>query len=341
MNAKGKAYKPASKGLEKATIARFALKAGARAESYTFATSRNRPPEGIDGLLSEELSTLQAAKLEFVNANTSKWQDRNSIIAAPLGAEMFLHNERCSVMLGAPRFYHDVLKHPHEDAHGRSVPPDTTIRFAYSMEAHAAAKVLTGRMARSLLRRQHAASIIGRNYLGYLRLRLFREECRRKTAAIRKIQFFCRKRLERTRQRQRRTALRLLCCITLQCFFRMALARRRVQRHRHKRIYRAARYIQRFIAWCPVERRRQRGRRRRADVHAVRIQSLVRGRQCRRRLRPATFPFWRLVRSGGFEAHMLRVVLQRRVRVHNLDVPVSWAYDMSDFKVRVRVRVGV
>lgn len=316
MNSKAKGYKPFDKGLQQTLINAKAIASAGRTERYVFKSKSGLPGGGIEALLASELKSLAASKYELLEQPSSQWDDRMyGSLAAPLGAEMFLNSE-CypSTMLGAPRFYHSELSAPLSDDHGRSMPPSVLPRFPYSTEAHEAAKKLQSKLARNLLRRNYAASVIQRCYINYINIKRFRIECIAKHVAICKIQWFCRKRLERTRQRQHLKRHRHQCCIMIQTRIRQCVAVMRVSRYRAKRIYKFARVIQRFIAWCPRELRCKRGRRRRLDIHATRLQSAARGRQCRQRLRQ-NFPFWKITTSQYFINKMLRVPVPHYERV--------------------------
>lgn len=161
MNDRGRKYKPFDKGdgLQKELIKRVALKAGLLLPNYTF-KSHSAPPLGIDSLLSDELQARSSAKFESFETVVSKWTDRHSIIAAPLGAEIYLQDERCSTILGSPQFYHDRLNTLHDAEGTKAVLDAARVRFKYSDEAHAAAKVVAGRFVKILRIRNRAAAVL-------------------------------------------------------------------------------------------------------------------------------------------------------------------------------------
>jgi len=202
MNKAALSYRPSGdnggSGVVQKRIDSKARSSAARAESYRF-KSRSAPPGGggIESLLSVELKERAALKYEALlkREEHSQWTDRiYGSLAAPMGSELFLESEWSASVLGAPRFYHTELSTALEDENGRSVPTAALPRFAYSDDAHRAAKKVQGKMAKYLLRRNYAATILQRAYLVHITMKRFRIEVKAKHEAARKIQWFFRKR---------------------------------------------------------------------------------------------------------------------------------------------------
>ena len=122
MNERATSYIPSTKKSQAALIKTAAGKSANRAEQYKF---RSKSGADVDFLMSLEMENIAKSKLELFENTKEKWQDRHSIIAAPLGAEVYLQCERGApgVMLGAPRFYLDEIKIAREGPNGESLAP--------------------------------------------------------------------------------------------------------------------------------------------------------------------------------------------------------------------------
>lgn len=259
----------------KKKIAVAALTAARRTEKYSF---KSKNHTDLELMMSIEMETIARSKSELIESSTGKWTDRNSILAAPLGAELFLQCDRGadSVMLGAPRFYLDELSIANELPDGTPVPPDARSRFPYSSEAHEAAKKLSFRLARNVMLRNYSADVLQRVYRGYAGRRAFRKRVTDCHTAARKLQWFWRKRLGRVRQKRAKIEFRQHCAIVIQCMVRRALARMKLPVLRRRLLNRRARQIQRFMRFAGTKKRRDRGITRRRWIHTVRIQALWR-----------------------------------------------------------------
>ena len=108
-------------------------------------------------------------------------------------------------------------------------------------------------------------------------LRNFRKEVVTAHTASRKIQWFWKKRLDRTRRRRRRLDLENLSALKVQMVVRCRQARRKVNDVRARLRGYKARTITRFMRFAQKEVGRKRGRKRKHDLHATRLQAFVRG----------------------------------------------------------------
>ena len=147
-----------------------------RSEKYKIKKKKDRVVE-----ISDEMRMTATEKLLYYKSVNDKWRDRNSLIAAPFGAEIFLQSERAmpQVIMGSTRFFYHELEAAHQY-------PDARGRFPYDDIAHHAAKIIAGFFRRLFNRKLSAATKIQCNYRGY---------------ALRKA---IKKRLEREREEENR-----------------------------------------------------------------------------------------------------------------------------------------
>ena len=286
---KGKSYQPFGGGPSKTLISRAAKQSASRAESYSFKT-KNGAERDVGFRISMEMISLaeERSHLYDPSASIGKWNDKGSQIAAPmLASDMYLQCDRgsSSLILQGPRFFHEELSVATEDdpATGMPRPPDVS-RFPYSNEAHAASKKLSAKLAKNLARRHYAAAVLQRSYRTMRSLQRFRAEVQEAHMACRKIQWFWRKRLTRTRARRAEFIIRCRAAVRIQCIGRHVLARNRVSTARRRKFKFAAIIITRFMHYVKKEVKRRRGRNVRIRVHATRIQARFRSLLGRRRL---------------------------------------------------------
>lgn len=131
-------------------------KALRKVENYKFRSTINTLT------VSDEMMVVQQARLDafqrssnLSNSNSNSknnWADRFSALAAPMGAEMFLTNERSmpEVLIGGARFFEGEICANQE--------PDARPRFPYSDEVQFAAKVVTAQY-RKITRKKHRAAL--------------------------------------------------------------------------------------------------------------------------------------------------------------------------------------
>ena len=87
-------------------VRQSALRACTQVENYHF----RKPVSFIE---SSEMIWCKDKKLEVFGKETSKWHDRNSMMAAPYGAEIYLQSDSDpSFIVGCPRYYFDELSGP-------------------------------------------------------------------------------------------------------------------------------------------------------------------------------------------------------------------------------------
>lgn len=277
---KGKLYKPFGGGNKKALIERAAIASSSRTEEYKF-KSRYGGDLSVDAFISQEMSMIadeHASRLREVEGD--KWKDRTtSLLAQPLSAEdLYVSTDRGnpSMALQGTRFFHDELSIRTEDDQGNLQPPSID-RYPYSSEANFASKKLANKLAKNLARRHYAAAVLQRNYRVMISLRTFRKEVVEAHTASRKIQWFWKKRLERTRKRRQEKDFAVACCVKIQRQMRRVLAVIHVQYKRDQISRYKALVITRFVRFCGKEIKSKRGRLTRWNVHATRIQALVRG----------------------------------------------------------------
>lgn len=233
-------------------------------------------------LVSREMLDVEKAKLELYESERSpsyaknedqnyhKWRDRHSLLAAPLGAEIFLNCERAmpSVVMGSCSYCGDDVD---------KKVPNARKRFPYSEEANQAAKKMTFKLANYIMKKHYSATLIQRNFRAYMA----RVSVQRKKAqylkAITMIKLFYTKRLHRIRRNREKINRRIKAAIVIQCFFRKTLARLRRQLLLLRKLKINAHKICLWYRKMKKLRRKRRGHRRRLDVHATRISSLIRG----------------------------------------------------------------
>ncbi len=289
MKSKKEVYKPFGGGNNKSLISRAAKKAAIRAENYSF-KSRNGVPGEVGFMISSEMRSLAEERSSMFDptASLDRWTDRGSILAAPAeAADMYVMSNRGSsnIVFNGPRFYHDELNVTNNDPEtGMPVPPDVS-RFPYSDEAHAASKKLAAKLAKNLARRHYAAAVMQRSFRAKKSIQKFRAEVQEAQMAARKIQWFWRKRLFRTRAARAEWKVHCKYALKIQCMVRCWSARRKVRRRKARKLRDAIVVISRFFIFAKKEFKRKRGRNVRRRVHATRLQAKHRGKMGRRRVR--------------------------------------------------------
>jgi len=260
-------------------IHRSALKSAGRAEIYYPNIFKSRSVKS-SSLLSLEMESIAHTKTSVMMSESFLWRDKmQSVLATPLGAEMYLQCERgaSSIMFNAPRYYNNELNVVNLTSEGDPVPPNARSRYPYSSDSHEAGKKIASRLARNLARRHHAASVIQRSYKTFVSLRNFRKEVISAGIAARKLQFFWRKRLARIRKARSKTIVLNRNAIKIQCLVRIVLAKARVKFVKRRMQNRAAKKITRFVRFACKERKHKRGRAKRRQASAIKIQAFVRG----------------------------------------------------------------
>ncbi len=322
---KAKNYKPFGGGVSKKTISRAAVKAAKRAEDYSF-KSRNGAPGDVGMMISSEMRSLADERSSLLDPSISqdRWTDRSSLLAAPVQAsDMYLMCDRASgsVVFNGPRYYGDELAISAEDPVSGMPQPPSISRFPYSDEAHAASKKLAAKLAKNLARRHYAAAVMQRSYRSMIAMRNFRKEVQDAQMACRKLQWFWRKRLFRTRERRALWKLQCKFATIIQCMVRCWAAHRCVRRTKARKLRYAIVTISRFFIYVKRELKRRRGRRVRMRVHATRIQALQRGKMGRRRIRRMHWAWQRIrrvylnwwLRKKGKHGKVLYHFLRRRI----------------------------
>lgn len=184
------------------------LRASNRQENYNFINTTNKL-----SLSYEIIGNLVLKKEYYLNKSSeSIWTDRMSRVSAPLGAEMFIENERSisEVFLGGPRYYFHELNQDLElrnnsnsdnnnnsdddnNDNNSSITslnkttttttniitkykkpkfPDARSRFPYDRVAHKSAKIITRLFRYNLNRRNRAANVIKRSIKYYMSRKL-------------------------------------------------------------------------------------------------------------------------------------------------------------------------
>ena len=141
---------------KKKIIERAVREATSRTEAIKFKT------RSIPLRISEEMRINAMEKMKFYCSRQEKWVDRNSIISAPFGADLFMFSERGvgEVLMGAPRYFFHELSDPYNY-------PDARERFPYDREAILAAKKITRLLRWNVVRKKAAAVAIQAAYRGY------------------------------------------------------------------------------------------------------------------------------------------------------------------------------
>jgi len=112
--------------------------------------------------ISEEMRVTAMEKMKFYSSHQEKWVDRNSIITAPFGADLYMISDRGvgEVLMGAPRYFFHEFRDPYNY-------PDARERFPYDREAILAAKKITRLLRWNVVRKKAAAVAIQAAYRGY------------------------------------------------------------------------------------------------------------------------------------------------------------------------------
>lgn len=234
------------------------FKATKRAANYSF-----KYREKINISESDEMVTKRTQKFESLKSPTNKWEDRNSLIAAPIGAEVYLNCDQGSFVLAGPRYYQDEMSNSEK-------LPNALIRFPYSDLAHESAKKIQFLLVRNLMRRHDAATIIQRTYRVHIVRCRFKKEVALSILSIRKIQQFYLSRRDRIRRRRAKQRYQLQCLIKFQSLLRGFLLRKRLPSIREKREIKVRLLNDLTEKMRQKDIRRLRGLERRLKNHAIR-----------------------------------------------------------------------
>jgi len=225
--------------------------------------------------ISHEMQLLANERLElYTRKDTSIWDDRNSRIAKPWGAEVYLTNDRGNNILGAPRYYQD-------DMNDDSQLPDARTRFPYSNEANEAAKKITLLFTDKLMLKHWAASILQKHYKAHKIREKWYWASDKLLMASRKIKFFLWKRFVRIRSYQKILKTRKLAAIKLQTLARKFIARLRLPRRRLWYKNKWAKRLGKWVRKCLRYKLEQRRKLRRMHTSAKVLQRICRGALCR------------------------------------------------------------
>lgn len=222
-------------------------------------------------IMSQEMLAVQNNKMRSFESLNDKWIDRNSVLAAPLGADVFLSCDRINSILGCPRFFHNDFI---IDENKR---PDARTRFPYSNEARDAAKKIQCLLARNLMRRNDSAKKLQQTYRTYVAHMRFKRIVYACLAAVSIIQKFYRKRIGRYRQRKKRYITVVRHILTIQAAFRRRREVKRLPAMRAELEARRLKLQQDRLAAAERASKKKRGRERRCHFHAIKIQRWLRG----------------------------------------------------------------
>lgn len=252
-------------------IQKTAIKAADRLEKYKFKKSSD-----YQLFISEEMKETLRLKFELYENKASKWQDRHSIIAAPLGVDSYLQCERAmpAIILGAPRYYaDDYVKYNHE--------PESNKRFPYSDEAQTAAKRITFALHQRVLRRHRAARIIQRKYRNYKNKILYKAKIRELQSHAKLITRFVINRKHRLKSRNFEIMKRNMSCIKIQSLWRGALIRMSMPKIKAEILSHISKKLEIQTSRDIKAKRKLRGELRRNVLHATRLQAFFRGHRVR------------------------------------------------------------
>jgi hypothetical protein len=220
-------------------------------------------------------------KVNKKNVKNETWSDRMSIIAAPFGSELYLSNESVGTILGAPRFYFNDFK-----TSTLASLPDGTTRFPYSDMAHVAAKRIQRLFLKFIFLKYYCAALIQRHYRLYVIRRDYKHVLTELKVAVSRIQRFYRRRAARYKFRKAIYLLKMKSAIKIQSLARQSMVRKRIiPALREQQRFRLYTKLYFWIKRCIRRKKKHRGILRRKNLHASRIQRIIRGVLCRMDLR--------------------------------------------------------
>jgi hypothetical protein len=265
-------YKSSKSPPKEVQIRRNAKRAAAKAEKcYRFR------PKNVT-VISKELQTIYGAKIRHINKastlsgdlSTSArglWDDRTSLIAAPLSADLFLHTEGAiDKRLAPPKFYIDQLVLPGE------VPDALADRFPHSDIAHVSAKRITKLLTRAHVHRTYSASMIQRNFRFWRFRKTSKQQWLEVNQRATQLQHWMKKIFKRLREKHQAVLRYKACILTLQCAIRCAIARRKAFKQREKGDFGRIMLLRYWVRRQMKRWRRKRGRDHRYRIHATRLQ---------------------------------------------------------------------
>lgn len=247
-----------------------ALRSSQTAEKYRF-RKKNKIVE------SSEMVFNYDARNELFKSDTSKWHDRNSLLAMHHGAEMYLQADtHPGIVMGSSRYYFDELSNKE--------PVDARRKFPYSQEAQYAAKILTQVYRKRLLLRHFSATEVQRSYRGYAQRVILRGILANHAKALLTLLAFFKKCLHKLNRTKQKNKVKYEAARNIQRIVRGRQSRRKVKLKLEVRIVMAILKVQQFCRRQMRIFKRKRGRDRRWRIHATRIQALWRGCLGRRRV---------------------------------------------------------
>ncbi len=204
---------------------------------------------------SDEMEALADARVRSISIDSSdKWSNIYTLLAHPVGAEVYLTNSKVGELFGAPKYYMHEL--------GTDGTPDARIRFPYSIEAHKAAQTIAFQMAKYMMIKHNAASIIQRIFRVHkvrIEFRAYVQECYR---AAKKIIYFYKKIKYRAQQVKKQHQKIYKAATICQHMVRTFIARRRIKqwslRHRNRMVRKIQKWIRFILARKRQIRRMQR-----------------------------------------------------------------------------------
>ena len=213
---------------------------------------------------SDEMEALADARVRSISVDSSdKWSNIYTLMAHPVGAEVYLTNSKIGNVFDAPKYYMHEL--------GTDGVPNARIRFPYSLEVHKAAQKIAFQMAKYMMIKHNAASVIQRIFRVHkvrIDFRVYVQECYH---AAKKIIFFYKKikyraqRLKKMHQKIYRAAC------TCQRMVRTFIARRRIRQWSSRHRNRMARKIQKWVRYILALKRHIRRMQRQYKNGATRI----------------------------------------------------------------------
>jgi hypothetical protein len=233
--------------------------------------------------LSRELEAVYVKKIQVQDVDAwdgeidrMEWSNRSGILAAPLGADLFLMTERGpNTIMSSSRFFLDELL-THDG------PPDARSRFPVAEIATMSAKKICRMITRYYQLKVYCVTCIQRNYRFYRFRMRSRKEYQERHLMANRLQFWFKKIKHRASIVRHKKEILLKYTIRIQAAFRYALARRRVvelkQDYKMRRIVLLRYWLNRQVRrW-----RKSRGKMKREEKQVRKIQALVRGRKTRK-----------------------------------------------------------
>eukprot|EP01041_Mallomonas_annulata_P001069 gene1069-2097_t len=224
----------------------------------------------------EMLSNFNGRHLLYESKN-EKWEDRYSILAAPLGAEMFLQTSAGEprTFLGNSRYYFHEMDDPDNY-------PDALSRFPYDDIVHHSAKIITRFFRMIFHRKMKAATTIQSCFRGFKVRRYFHKIIAARQDAAAKIREAAISHKEGLLKNLHGLLSAKRHAKTMRDRIRIAVmtANMPAKIARTKRI--AARLIQKWYRFQIKKFKMLNGKKRRLVLHVIRLQAFIRGRRERR-----------------------------------------------------------